>query len=167
MNKKILTCLTVALVMIMSSCGKYEDGPFFSIRSKNARITGEWKLVKSERVRTSAFWDGSTQNYTWIFNGSTMSYTTSFNGTVTSSYSSTWEFDGDKNALTMKTTEDGLSSNITTIWNWENGSSKKEMLNIDGDLYRILRLTNKELVIESVYTATYESDNSKLTFEKK
>lgn len=29
----------------MSGCFKYEDGPFISLRSKNARITGIWKQV--------------------------------------------------------------------------------------------------------------------------
>jgi len=166
MNKNILTSLTIALVLVLTSCGKYEDGPFFSIRSKNARITGEWELVKSESTVISS--DGSTT--TESFNGSIMTsnYTSSLgNFSDSYSYSSTWEIDGDKNAVTMSTIEDGSASTITSLWNWENGASEKEMLNIDGDIYRILRLTNKEMVIESVYTSTSYSNNAKLTFEKK
>jgi hypothetical protein len=166
MNKNILTSLTIALVMVLTSCGKYEDGPFFSIRSKNARITGEWQLVKSESTNTS--FDGSTSTET--FNGSIMTstYTSSFgNYTDSYAYSSTWEIDGDNNSVVMNTMEDGVSSSITTLWNWENGASEKEMLSIDGDVYRILRLTNKEMVLESNYTSNGWSDKSKLTFEKK
>jgi hypothetical protein len=166
MNKNILTSLTIALVMLLTSCGKYEDGPFLSIRTKNARITGEWELVKSESTTTSSSGYSSTET----FNGSIMtSSTTSSSGNYIDSYaySSTWEIDGDNNSVVINTMADGVASSITTIWNWENGASEKEMLNIDGLLYRILRLTNKELVIESAYTSTSYSDNSKLTFEKK
>ncbi len=166
MNKNILTSLTIALVMVLTSCGKYEEGPFLSIRTKNARITGEWELVKSESTTTHS--DGTSTIET--FNGSIMTYTinSSFGGFTDSyTYSSTWEIDGDENSVTMNTIEDGSASSITTLWNWENGASEKEMLNIDGDVYRIQRLTNKEMVIESVYTSTNYSSNSTLTFEKK
>lgn len=37
---------TVITVLNFSSCSKYEDGPRFSLRTKKARITGEWEVVK-------------------------------------------------------------------------------------------------------------------------
>ena len=164
MNKNILTFLTIAFVLVLTSCGKYEDGPFFSIRSKNARLIGEWELVKSERTKVDL--DGNSRKET--FDGSVMVIVSSFgNSSESYTYSSTWKIDGDNNSVVMNTTKDGESYSITTLWNWENGSSKKEMLNIDGKIYRIVRLTNKELIIESLYNWNSYSDKSKLTFEKK
>ena len=43
---KNLTYFTLAGVTSMgiSSCGKYEDGPGFSLLSKKARVAGDWKV---------------------------------------------------------------------------------------------------------------------------
>ena len=45
---KKLTGLSVfiVLLLIFSSCGKYEDGPAFSLRTKKMRATGEWEIDK-------------------------------------------------------------------------------------------------------------------------
>lgn len=40
---KLSLILTLVLVSV-TSCKKYEDGPAFSLRTKKARITGEWKI---------------------------------------------------------------------------------------------------------------------------
>ena len=44
--KKLLLVL-VGVAFMLGSCGKYEEGPGISFRSKKARVAGEWKLVKS------------------------------------------------------------------------------------------------------------------------
>jgi hypothetical protein len=33
------------LVIVFVGCGKYEEGPGLSFRSKKARLTGDWKIV--------------------------------------------------------------------------------------------------------------------------
>lgn len=35
---------TAAVVFNFSSCGKYEDGPSFTLKSKTARLVGEWEV---------------------------------------------------------------------------------------------------------------------------
>ncbi len=47
-----LPLLFFVLVLLISSCGKYDDGPFFSIYSKTERVTGYWffDLVKEGGV---------------------------------------------------------------------------------------------------------------------
>ena len=47
--KQILKILAVAAVLTISvsSCKKYTDGPGFSLRSKKARMCGDWKLKAS------------------------------------------------------------------------------------------------------------------------
>ena len=45
-NTKNYLFLSIAVIisLAISSCGKYEDGPGFSLLSKTARITNKWEL---------------------------------------------------------------------------------------------------------------------------
>ncbi len=43
MKKKFFIVITVVL---LSSCGKYEEGPEFSLRSKTKRLAREWTVSK-------------------------------------------------------------------------------------------------------------------------
>ena len=36
----------LALALVVSACGKYEEGPDFSLRSKKGRLAGSWELKK-------------------------------------------------------------------------------------------------------------------------
>ncbi|MCF8298240.1 MAG: hypothetical protein K9J13_11900 [Saprospiraceae bacterium] len=40
----------VVIMLNFNSCGKYEDGPKFSLKSKTARLVGEWEVVKTENA---------------------------------------------------------------------------------------------------------------------
>jgi len=42
--------------LILASCGKYEEGPSFSLRYKSARITGTWKDVA---INDSSYTNGN------------------------------------------------------------------------------------------------------------
>jgi hypothetical protein len=161
MKTKTKFTLIVGMMMVLLSCGKYEEGPFFSIRTKNARLEGEWKLVKQDRKSTS---DVFTSVYT--FENGIM--TENFDGFIsTYSYSESWEITIKDNHIKIVTNDDGSVSDYTTYWNWENGASSKELINIDGDTYRILKLTNKEMILEQNYSSTPGSTvTNQLTFEK-
>ena len=46
-SKKLLVLLaTIILMFNLSSCNKYPEGPWFSLKSKTARLTGTWKIVE-------------------------------------------------------------------------------------------------------------------------
>nr|MBC8147482.1 hypothetical protein [Bacteroidota bacterium] len=49
-NKKLIHAAIVIILLIFNSCGKYEDGPIFSLKSKTARLVGEWNVVKTDNV---------------------------------------------------------------------------------------------------------------------
>lgn len=52
--KKSLLLFTAAVLMFsFNSCSKYDDGPAFSLRTKTARLTGEWELVKEDGKKPS------------------------------------------------------------------------------------------------------------------
>ena len=69
MKFKFLTVVLIALFSISSvltSCGKYEEGPSFTLLTKKMRVTGEWTLTAVNNdevdallgVETILFFDG-------------------------------------------------------------------------------------------------------------
>lgn len=44
-NLKLIPLFFIT-VFVLTSCGKYDDGPFFSIYSKTERLTGYWRFDK-------------------------------------------------------------------------------------------------------------------------
>lgn len=121
---------SVVIILNFNSCGKYEDGPNFSLRSKKARLTGEWEVVKmaDEYIDQNSYGvdfefdkDGDFKySYSYTYGGATNSY----------SYSGVWEWKDNKEEVRLK-------------------------INIPGstpyDLdFKILRLTNDELNLEDI-----------------
>lgn len=96
-TKTILTLATVvAATTFLASCGKYEDGPGFTLLTKKARITGEWDI--KEYVDGS---DGSV-----ITDNNSDTYLAEKDGTLTLKQGSlstkgTWAFASDKEKLTI------------------------------------------------------------------
>jgi hypothetical protein len=124
-NKKNLAyvALAGATSLAVSSCGKYEDGPKFSLLSKKTRVAGDWdvKSIGSQVLGTgygltiSFDKDGSLKN-TYTYGSSSYSYVGS------------WDFTSDKENLVL--TIDG-----------------------DIDTLEIKRLTNKEMWLDDDYSA--------------
>ena len=38
------------LIIVITACSKYEDGPFISFRSKEKRLCKKWELDESENI---------------------------------------------------------------------------------------------------------------------
>ena len=117
--------LAVALVFGSTSC-KYEDGPGLSLRTKKARVAGDWVIEKTidEDGDVDTDWDGFDINFDKDGTGKS-SYTYTFGGTTTTS---------------------------TNTFKWEFTNSKKniQITDEDGDVTEstILRLTNDEMWIK-------------------
>lgn len=45
-KKFVVVNLLIAFALSFTSCGKYEEGPSLSLRTKTARISGTWKADK-------------------------------------------------------------------------------------------------------------------------
>lgn len=137
--KKLSILFAAFAVLFLASCGKYEDGPGFSLRSKTSRLAGTWtvtEVFQGSTDITGEITNGGTIEVTFEKDGA-YSYTYDFvvfgiptNGTVTG----TWAFSDDKTAIEVS-----------------NGGSQVESS-------KILRLTNSELWLE-------ESDGSGGTYE--
>ncbi|MEI6022118.1 MAG: DUF5004 domain-containing protein [Bacteroidota bacterium] len=122
-TKTILLAIlaTFITITLLSSCKKYVDGPMISLRTKKARVTGDWKL------------ESATSNGTDI--------TSSFNSNFE------WNIEGDE-TFKMKAVGSGtLLTEITGTWKF--GEDKDDIYFTPSGgtetSYRITRLKNKEL----------------------
>jgi hypothetical protein len=124
-NSKKLAYASLAGVaaLTVSSCGKYEDGPKFSLLSKKTRVAGDWdvKSVGSQVL-------GADYGLTMTFDkDGSMKWTYTY-GSYSESYVGSWDFSSDKENLVI--TLDG-----------------------DIDTLEIKRLTNKEMWLDDDYSA--------------
>ena len=153
MKTKVFIITLVLFGLTFSSCKKYEEGPILSLKSKNSRLTGEWKLVSYTSEYISI--DGITVS---SFDGTTM--VTSNNSYL---YDLTLTIDKD-GTLIKSVTKNGTTNVEKSYWSWLDGTSGKEQLLLD-DLYTIKKLTNKELILEYFYSSeAYADSNSTPTF---
>lgn len=132
--KKLAIILTMvaATAMIFSSCGKYEEGPAFSLLTKKARLTGTWTM-------TEMTVDGEVQDMQGVTSTTTLEKDGT--GTVTASMSGfsfsadiEWEFDDTKENLRTRTYDSDSET-------WSDWSETK-----------ILKLTNSECWMEDTET---------------
>jgi hypothetical protein len=115
----LFAAVSMALITI-TSCGKYEEGPGFSLRSAKARVVNTWvieKYIANGQDVTSAIL-AMFNDHALEFK-SDDSYKFTANG---GSETGTWSFDSKKEQLEL------LETGSTTKFN-----------------QRILRLTNKEM----------------------
>ncbi len=124
-NKKKLVYASLVGVTALSasSCGKYEDGPNFSLLTKKSRVAGDWdvKSVGSQLV-------GADYGLTMTFDkDGSMKYSYTY-GTSSTSYTGSWDFSSDKENLVIS-----IGGGIDTL--------------------EIKRLTNKEMWLDENYTS--------------
>ncbi len=121
-----LGCVAIIAVSVMvSSCGKYEDGPKISLATKKSRMVNEWKLTSVYQNGIAYSLSGTTDVIDVKKDGN---YTETYSSpSGASSYTGTWSFSSDKESVTF--TPNGSSSSIT---------------------FTILRLKGKELWLEEI-----------------
>jgi hypothetical protein len=175
--KTILT-LILLFSLLATGCRKGEDDPFLSLKSRNKRLCGKWKVVESvEKYQIGS----SINDYEeYVFNFSSPAVEVFLGGVpITSySYSEEWEFFSD-GKYTHCASEPNFSMSEEGFWNW-NGKDKnsdfkkKECVYLTGNKYNynngetvdeysgrtqqpskviiLKRLTAKELVFECEFS---------------
>ncbi len=141
--------IVIMIALVFGACNKYHEGPSVSLRSKNARLTGEWKLVNGTITDLYSSGGYESTNKTVIAdNEATYTYTNTdgANETETEIYSEQWKIEKD-GFLVMNTVEGDRIVNFEAEWFWIDGAFKKSGVNIWGREYVIQRLTNKEMVL--------------------
>lgn len=110
--KKLFAPVVVVLLLIsltFSSCGKYEDGPMFTVRTAKARLCQTWKPAK--------YIDGSSGSETSAgANDPTVTYAKDGECKITSQIGTatgTWEFTSDKTGIL--TNFSGITNTVTIL----------------------------------------------------
>jgi hypothetical protein len=128
--KRSTLLITAFAMLFLVSCGKYEDGPGFSLRSKEARVAGTWTVEKY-------YADGVDITADLLADGATITIELTKDGyyTNTSSYTVLGQ--------TFSETETGT-------WALTNNNENLTTTDSQGDAssVRILRLTNSEMWLE-------------------
>ncbi len=126
MKKLIVYFFALSVVAVsISSCGKYEEGPKFTLLSKKARITNTWKFTKSENNGID-----NTPDPAYY----TLTLTLKEDGTAKADYT----------IFGVPASDNG---------NWEFSSSKEELILSDPSgtqTLEILKLTNTELKVKQL-----------------
>jgi len=133
MKKHIFALTAVMAVLFMfSSCGKYEEGPSFSLLTKKARITGIWKiekqLVNGVEVALDEMFQGTSIE---LIKDGTGKISMSI-GPLILNVDLEWEFSDDKMQIKLRMKDE---TDPTKWGEWE--------------VQDILRLTNKECWLQS------------------
>ena len=163
MIKKILATFIFFGLLFLFSCGKYEEGPKFSLLTKMNRITGTWEIdeITHNGEETDTSDEYINIEVTFVKDGTGYyDFFMSFLGSKTKIATAdlSWEFTNDKEYI--KTTVEEIEFNEVFLeFNFEdfgefgeleedfelNEDDLTEFLNIHA---RILRLTKKELWLE-------------------
>ena len=121
-TKILLLCFSIAVIPFLGGCGKYEEGPAFSLSSKKGRVANTWKFEK-----------------VFIYQGNNSGFIPGAAATgtdLTSDYKDKYyEFKKDGTCIMT----DG-SSPILTTWLF---ASDKEDIVFYSDTYHIIKLKGK------------------------
>lgn len=154
-NNKLMLGATVVLLLNFTSCKKYEEGPAFSIRSKTARLTGEWTLDdldasrdENDFVEIVEHFDADIVcefekggDFSMELNGE-YQYA---EGTleITGKAKGEWAWESGKESLEIE-----FDDNMDITFKYGGQSYPNYYLPLDDEEFDILRLTNKELKFE-------------------
>lgn len=139
--------LLILSVLLLFACGKYEEGPNFSLRTKKARLTQEWTV--SATYQNGTLVPNGTNTLTFEFNKDAsflFKATSLIDGQVQTTNRGDWEFIDKKEVLRLN-------------FYPANSASATQVVNIEE--WEILKLTINE------FTVTYidKSSGDKIRIE--
>ncbi len=127
--------LIMALVILFGSCGKYEEGPGFSLLTKKMRITGEWKMEKIFKNGTEQELTADSQNATMLIESDGTGKMTYTSGSLTLAVDFEWQFGDSKETFKVR------MKKLDGTWD-------------EWDESEIIRLANKEFWIKDISTTS-------------
>ena len=128
-TRTFMYAAVMVLLISFTSCGKYEDGPGFSLASKTSRLTGVWDVVK-----TDAEFDLSEGDLSFEFEKEG-DFTLRYNsGNYSDKDEGDWEWSSDKEVIEVTNSND-----VTEDW-------------------EVLRLTNSEFWFEDENKDVWECE---------
>lgn len=158
--------LKVMLVLFVGSltlvgCRKGENDPLISLRTRDARVSGDWKLVSYESTRKEVFSSEGitvTENFTSTYDGNTWTETNP-GGTDSYLYALNLMIEKDGN-YTFTENEDGTKTEFNSKWSWLDDGKKKTRIQLDDfGVFNINQLKNDEMIFTEDYLETVVEDN--------
>jgi hypothetical protein len=143
--KKGLFILSAGL-LLLASCGRYEEGPGFTLRSKKARLAGDWKVTEI------------------TVNGST---TVDGDPTLPTGYELNFTFEKDGKFSVSSSDSDTPNTPDTGTWEFKDDSLVTKYSDGFREAFRIVRLTNKEFWFDFTFNYNGEKDVLQYKFESK
>jgi hypothetical protein len=129
--------LLSGVAILFSGCfGRGEDDPFFSLHSRDARLTQKWKMVQMEGTEVNTI-DGQSTTTRYEFDGTSLFVTTDGQ---TESYGYDYRLNiGDNGDVVSTETftdpsnpnETLQTSTKTSFWFWSNDNQNKTTVNLD------------------------------------
>ncbi len=119
--KKIIiySFLFISLGAGFSSCGKYEEGPNFTLLSKKARITNTWKFTSQTQNGIDVTPDPMSYSLTMTLKKDGAFDAESIIFMQPYTYSGSWAFSGDKEDLILTEPTGAQTSEILKLTNSE------------------------------------------------
>jgi hypothetical protein len=120
---KIAVVLVLSVCTILPGCRKADNDPFISLRSRKARLCGEWKVTSGSGTSTEIAWSGSSTTATWTFDGSQHSTKDQFGNVTTVPRTIEYSF-SKEGTFTMKETDNGTTYSIEGRWDFNGGEGE-------------------------------------------
>jgi hypothetical protein len=172
----VLSLAAIALMANLSSCKKGENDPFLSLKSRKARVVGEWTVTMEEgtnqdisKISFGGVTVTTTTNETSTYNGTlftSTSVTTSsaggnplentYNDVYTQSY--TFEKDGSFSLETVYTGQN-YTEKIEGTWAFVGKSKTAELKNKEAIALSITKYSDIDNGVTTAYSATGFDDS--------
>ncbi len=132
MKKMMIWASALMIALVVASCGKYEEGPKISLRSKKARLANEWVVTKYdvEEYEDGVLVDSYTENES------------SDPTIIKIDKDGTFEVDGEKGTWEFKGDTD-------LVFKYDDEPDYE-------DVFEIIRLKNKELILKFIDEYDYD-----------
>lgn len=134
---KLFFLVAMVASLAFSSCKKYEEGPSLTLRSRESRLAGEWKISKS--LENGAAQTVNANDRLKFEKGGAFTFTTTYPIIGAVSSTGTWKFTSDDEKISTTITNPLTNDAYTDEWTIMRLSSKELFLeHQDGnDLYRM------------------------------
>ena len=172
----ILSLAAIALMANLSSCKKGENDPFLSLKSRKARVVGEWTVTMEEgtnqdisKISFGGVTVTTTTNETSTYNGAlytSTSVTTSSaggnpqNSTYTDVYTQSYTFEKDGTfSLETVYTGQNYTEKIEGTWAFVGKSKTAELKNKEAIALSITKYLDIDNGVTTTYSATGFDDS--------
>ncbi|MFN0275554.1 MAG: hypothetical protein ACKVPJ_07410 [Chitinophagales bacterium] len=162
--------LLAVAAFIFSGCARGEDDPWFTLHSRDARMSQPWKLVEMSGTVVNTDEDNEVTNIEYQFDGTNLFISTD---SETESFGFTYTMDVRDNGEVISKevrTDPANSNNVlinsskTSYWYWGNDDKNKTsvVLDLTGDIlntyksYDIPRLAWDDMTLSVSYSDNYQ-----------